>query len=154
MEGKSAWEKFFDDMEDIECISCLDACVLEYFIDDCRVQVNRLSPGKYSINIRGYDNKKDLYTSDFSKEWKKKNIYDQAIYKKFVSGYFFHENEKVEIEFDQEELQLLYAACIGYRDKIARKKKNVPDEAKQLDEIWKIAKKITEYMEDRSNVQL
>lgn len=89
MEEKSAWEKFFDDTEDIQCINCLDACVLEYFIDDCRVQVNRISAGKYSVSVRGCKNEKDLYTEDFSKAWKKKNIYDQAIYKKFVSGYFF-----------------------------------------------------------------
>lgn len=145
MEEKSAWDKFFDDTEDIQCISCLDACVLEYFIDDCRVQVDRISPGKYSIEIRGYNDKKDLYTEDFSKAWKKKNIYDQAIYKKFVSGYFFHENEKVAIEFTQEELQLLYAACMSY-------KKRIPKEGKQTNDIWNLAKKVTEYMEDKSNV--
>ena len=96
MEEKSAWNKFFDDTEDIQCISCLDAYVLKYFIDNCRVQVDRHSSdkdSKFTISIKEYDeeNKKDLYTSDFSKEWKKKNIYDQAIYKKFISGYFFHE---------------------------------------------------------------
>lgn len=96
MEEKSAWDRFFDDTEDIQCISCLDACVLEYYIDDCRVQVNRHSSDKdsgFTVSIKGYDskNRKDLYTSDFSKAWKKKNIYDQALYKKFVNGYFFHE---------------------------------------------------------------
>lgn len=82
MEEKTAWDRFFDDTEDIQCINCLDACVLEYFIDDCRVRVDRISPGKYSVST----NKEKL-----SKAWIKKNIYDQAIYKKFVSGYFFHE---------------------------------------------------------------
>ena len=95
MAKKSAWDRFFDDTEDIQCISCLDAYVLEYYIDDCRVRVDRHSRDKdsgFTISIKGYDaeNKKDLYTSDFDKEWKKKNIYDQALYKKFVSGYFFH----------------------------------------------------------------
>ena len=145
MEEKSAWDRFFDDTEDIQCISCLDACVLEYYIDDCRVQVNRISPGKYSVEIRGYNDKKDLYTKDFSKEWKKKNIYDQAIYKKFANGYFFHENEKVEIEFDQEELHLLYTACMNYKTSISKK-------GKQTNDILRLARKITEYMEDRSNV--
>ncbi|MBD5548135.1 MAG: hypothetical protein HDQ97_12160 [Lachnospiraceae bacterium] len=146
MEEKSAWDKFFDDTEDIQCISCLDACVLEYFIDDCRVQVDRISPGKYSIEIRGYDDKKDLCTNDFSKAWKKKNIYDQAIYKKFVSGYFFHENEKVEIDFTQEELHLLYAACISY-------KKSISKEGKRTNDVWNLARKITDYMEDRINLK-
>ena len=145
MEEKSAWDKFFDDTEDIQCISCLDACVLEYFIDDCRVQVDRISPGKYSIEIRGYNDKKDLYTEDFSKAWKKKNIYDQAIYKKFVSGYFFHENEKVAIEFTQEELHLLYMACMSYKTSISKK-------GKQTNDILRLAKKLTEHMEDKSNV--
>lgn len=90
-------------------------------------------------------NKKDLYTEDFSKAWKKKNIYDQAIYKKFVSGYFFHENERVEIEFDQEELRLIYAVCMSY-------KKSIPKEGKQTHDIWKLARKITGYMEDKGNV--
>lgn len=95
MEGKSAWDKFFDDTEDIQCISCLDAYVLKYAIDGCLVQVDRHSSdkdSKFTLNIKGYDweNRKDLYTSDFSKEWKEKNIYSQAIYQKFISGYFFH----------------------------------------------------------------
>ena len=94
MAKKSAWDRFFDDTEDIECISCLDAYVLKYAIDGCWVQVDRHSSDSgFTVSIRGYDkeNKKSLYTSDFSSEWKKKNIYDQALYKKFVSGYFFHE---------------------------------------------------------------
>lgn len=160
MEEKSAWDMFFDDTEDIQCINCLDACVLEYFIDDCRVRVDRISPGKYSVSIRGCKNEKDLYTEDFSKAWKKKNIYDQAIYKKFVSGYFFHENEKVEIEFTQEELQLLYTACMNYGDKLVEIKKSIPNEgdmildglADRAKESWNLARKITEYMEDRKNV--
>lgn len=96
MAKKSAWNKLFDNTEDIQCISCLDAHVLKYAIDGCWVQVDRHSSdknSKFTISIKGYDreNNKDLYTSDFSQEWKKKNIYDQALYKKFVSGYFFHE---------------------------------------------------------------
>lgn len=96
MAKKSAWDKFFDDTEDIQCVSCLDAFVLEYYIDDCRVRVNRHSSDKdsgFTVSIKRYDskNRKDLFTSDFSKEWKEKNIYSQSLYKKFVSGYFFHE---------------------------------------------------------------
>lgn len=95
MEGKSAWDRFFDDTEDIQCISCLDAYVLKYAIDGCWVQVDRHSSdkdSKFTVSIKGYDeeNNKDLYTSDFDKAWKEKNIYSQALYKKFVSGYFFY----------------------------------------------------------------
>ena len=96
MEEKSALDRFFDDTEDIQCISCLDAYVLKYAIDGCWVQVDRQSSDKdsgFTVSIKGYDREKDkdLYTSDFSMAWKKKNIYDQALYKKFVAGYFFHE---------------------------------------------------------------
>lgn len=90
---KSAWDKFFGDTDDIQCITCLDAYVLKYIIDNCCVQVNRISKEKFSVSIRDYDNenKRNLYKRDFSKEWKEKNIYNQVIYKKFVSGYFYHE---------------------------------------------------------------
>ena len=96
MKQKTAWDRCFDDTEDIQCISCLDAYVLKYAIDGCWVQVDRHSSDKdsgFTVSIKGYDqeNEKSLYTSDFSREWKKKNIYDQVLYKKFVSGYFFHE---------------------------------------------------------------
>lgn len=94
MEEKSAWDKFFDDTEDIQCISCLDAYVLEYYIDNCRVRVDRHSSDKnsgFTVSIKGYDeNDNRLYKSDFSKEWKEKNVYNQALVKKFISGYFFH----------------------------------------------------------------
>lgn len=95
MARKSAWDKFFEDTEDIQCISCLDAYVLKYAIDGCWVRIDRHSSdkdSKFTLSIRGYDekNKKDLYESDFSKEWKEKNVYGQALVKKFVSGYFFH----------------------------------------------------------------
>lgn len=118
MKEKSAWDRFFDDTEDIECISCLDSYVLEYFIDGCLVHVERISLGKYTTDI---SNNKD-------KAWKKKNVYEQAIYKKFVSGYFFHENEKVKIKFTQEELQLLYAACMSYGGKLSEIVKSILNE--------------------------
>ena len=58
MERKSAWDKFFDDTEDIQCISCLDAYVLKYAIDGCWVQIDRHSSdkdSKFTLSIRGYD---------------------------------------------------------------------------------------------------
>lgn len=94
MEEKSAWDKFFDYTEDIQCISCLDAYVLKYAIDGCWVRIDRYSSdkdSKFTLSIRGYDeNDNCLYASNFSKEWKEKNVYNQALVKKFVSGYFFH----------------------------------------------------------------
>ena len=102
MGEKPAWDKFFDSTENIQCISCLDACMLEYFIGGCRVRVDRLSFRKFSVNIRGYDERRgrELYTGDFSREWKERNIYSQAIYKKFIDGYFFHEDRLEELDKD------------------------------------------------------
>lgn len=64
------------------------------------------------------------------------------------------------LEFTQEELQLIYAACMSYGDKLVAIKKSIPDEGKivldnladRAKESWNLARKITEYMEDRSNV--
>lgn len=59
------------------------------------------------------------------------------------------------IPFTQEELQLLYVACMSYGDKLAEIIKSIPNEEtdKLLDrakESWNLARKITEYMEDKS----
>ncbi len=59
------------------------------------------------------------------------------------------------IGFTQEELQLIYAACMSYGDKLAEIKKSIPNEKEIiLDELtdrakesWNLAKKIAEYME-------
>ena len=92
MKEKSAYEAFFDNTQDIQCITCLDAYVLEYYINDCRIRVQRLHDGKFEVSIIAYDeNGKRIKQNKFDKEWKEKNIYNQAVYKKFVSGYFFHE---------------------------------------------------------------
>ena len=64
------------------------------------------------------------------------------------------------LEFTQEELQLLYAACMSYGDKLSEIVKSIPDEGKILldnladsaKDSWNLARKITEYMEDKSNV--
>lgn len=59
------------------------------------------------------------------------------------------------MEFTQEELQLLYAACMSYGDKLSQILKSIPNEGKiVLDKLsdrakdsWNFARKITEYME-------
>lgn len=85
------YENIFDGTEDIQLIKCLDAYVLEYWIDDCRVQVNKRKDDEYNdhieICISGYDeNGKHIYGNDhFSQEWKEKNIYNQSLYKKFLN---------------------------------------------------------------------
>lgn len=61
------------------------------------------------------------------------------------------------INFTQEELQLIYAACMSYGDKLAEIKKSISNEKKivldnltdRAKESWNLARKITEYMEDR-----
>ena len=91
MERKSAWDKFFDDTEDIQCISCLDASILEYFIDDCLIRVERVSDRCYVYIIAYDEDGKRIDESEFTESWKEKNIYNQAVFQKFSGGYFFHE---------------------------------------------------------------
>lgn len=60
------------------------------------------------------------------------------------------------ISFSQEELQLLYAACMSYGDKLSQILKSIPNEGETvLDKLsdkakdsWNLARKITEYMEE------
>ena len=59
------------------------------------------------------------------------------------------------IRFTQEELQLLYVACMSYGDKLAEIIKSIPNEetnklSDRAKESWNLARKITEYMEDKS----
>lgn len=60
------------------------------------------------------------------------------------------------MEFTQKELQLLYAACMSYGDKLSQILKSIPNEGEiVLDKLsdrakdsWNLARKITEYMEE------
>lgn len=57
------------------------------------------------------------------------------------------------IRFTQEELQLLYAACMSYGDKLSEIIKSIPNEetnrlSDKAKESWNLARKITEYMEE------
>lgn len=59
------------------------------------------------------------------------------------------EGEKI---FTQKELQLLYAACMSYGDKLSEVIKSIPNEetnnlSDKAKDSWNLARKITEYME-------
>ena len=67
------------------------------------------------------------------------------------------------INFTQEELQLLYAACMSYGDKLSEIVKSIPNEpfainglghmhglADRAKDSWNLARKITGYMEGNS----
>jgi len=64
------------------------------------------------------------------------------------------------LEFTQEELRLLYAACMSYGDKLSQVLKSIPNErgiildslSDRAKDSWNLARKITEYMEDKDNV--
>lgn len=95
MKEKSPYETFFENTQDIQCITCLDAYVLEYYICDCRIRVERLYDGKFNIFIVAYDeNGHYIRQNKFDERWKEKNIYNQAIVNKFVSGCFFINDHK------------------------------------------------------------
>ncbi len=59
------------------------------------------------------------------------------------------------MEFTQEELQLLYAACMSYGDKLSQILKSIPNEGEiilnrlsdRAKDSWNLARKITGYME-------
>ncbi len=58
------------------------------------------------------------------------------------------------MDFTQNELQLLYAACMSYGDKLSDIIKSIPNEAENTDrlsdrarESWNLAMKLTKYME-------
>lgn len=58
------------------------------------------------------------------------------------------------MNFTQYELQLLYAACMNYGDKLSGIVKSVPNEVESTNRLsdrakdsWNLARKITEYME-------
>lgn len=59
------------------------------------------------------------------------------------------------IEFNQEELQLLYVTCMSYGDKLSQILKSIPNEGEivlnrlsdRAKDSWNLARKITEYME-------
>lgn len=56
------------------------------------------------------------------------------------------------INFTQEELQLIYAACMSYGDKLSEIIKSIPNEetdrlADRAKDSWNLARKITEHME-------
>ena len=57
------------------------------------------------------------------------------------------------INFSQEELKLLYAACMSYGDKLSEIIKSIPNEetdklSDRAKDSWNLARKITEYMEE------
>lgn len=59
------------------------------------------------------------------------------------------------IRFTQEELQLLYTACMSYGDKLSEIIKSIPNEEENIvnglsdraKDSWSLARKITGYME-------
>ncbi len=57
------------------------------------------------------------------------------------------------MDFTQYELQLIYAACMSYGDKLSEIIKSIPNEMEitnglsdRAKESWNLARKITEYM--------
>ena len=61
------------------------------------------------------------------------------------------------LELTQEELQLIYAACMSYGDKLVEIVKAIPNEetdklSDRAKDSWNMARKITEYMEDKGDV--
>lgn len=62
---------------------------------------------------------------------------------------------EITMNFTQEELKLIYAACMNYGDKLAEIKKTIPNEdeiildrlADHAKDSWNLAKKVAGYIE-------
>jgi len=76
-----------------------------------------------------------------------------------LKQWFYLEGEIIIMDngiiFTQTELHLLYAACMSYGDKLSDIIKSIPNETEITDglsdrakDIWNLAMKITEYMEE------
>ncbi len=62
----------------VECVSCFDNYVLEYFIDGAFVHIEKTNP--ITINVKYVD----FENEDQQKEWYDKNIYSLPLYQKFM----------------------------------------------------------------------
>lgn len=59
------------------------------------------------------------------------------------------------MNFTQEELMLIYAACMNYGNKLSEIVKSIPNEgefildglSERASDCWNLARKVTEYME-------
>jgi len=63
----------------------------------------------------------------------------------------------VSVDLTAEEIQLIYAACMSYGDKLSEIIKSIPNESSIINELsnkakesWELARKITKYMEEKS----
>ena len=66
--------------KDVQCVTCFDKFVLEYFIEDCFVQCEKTSD-KISISVKYLS----LNDEKQKKDWYKKNILSLPLYQSFVN---------------------------------------------------------------------
>lgn len=79
---------------------------------------------------------------------------ESGLTEKFADGVYGGIGMDNRINFSQEELQLLYAACMSYGGRLSDILKSIPNERKDItgglsdraDDSWKLARKITGYM--------
>ncbi len=109
-----------------------------------------------NVDIRTDGN--DIIVTDGKTEYFRKPKMNQTVAiandiyfaEKYTEVYNMHNG----IAFTQEELQLLYAACMSYGDKLSEIIKSIPNErsadglADRAESSWNLARKITESMEE------
>lgn len=64
--------------KDVQCVTCYDNFVLEYFIDDCFVQCEKTSE-KISVSVKYLS----LNDDEERKVWFRKNIFNLPLYQAF-----------------------------------------------------------------------
>lgn len=137
------WETIWFDGTDKDFIKAVRGRADNFDIDE-EVEVYISCRGEYGVP----SNTKDLIEDA---EWKKSALDELA---GDLEKLNFEEVQRMEdkISFTQEELQLLYTACMNFGDKLAEIKKSIPDEktdnlSERAKASWSLARKITEYME-------
>ena len=66
-------------MNNVECVTCFDNYILEYFVDDgAFVHIEKTKPIIINVKYITFKNEQQ------QKEWYNKNIYSLPLFKKFI----------------------------------------------------------------------
>lgn len=65
-------------MNNVECVTCFDNYILEYFVNGAFVHIEKTKPIIINVKYITFNNEQQ------QKEWYNKNIYSLPLYKKFI----------------------------------------------------------------------
>lgn len=70
---------FLELTQGVQCVSCFDKYVLEYFIDECFVHIENTRPITIKVKYLTLKNENQI------QEWYNHNIYDLPLYRQFIA---------------------------------------------------------------------